>query len=57
MVAMTACEPSDADQDTALASGTQLALAELCRRHAHLLVVRLTRRCADPSAHPRLWTE
>ena len=45
----TGPEPSDADLVSALASGDRPALADLYARHAPWLVVRLTRRCADPS--------
>ncbi len=45
----TGSEPSDADLVSALASGDRSALADLYARHAPWLVVRLTRRCADPS--------
>lgn len=39
----------DADLIGALAGGERAALAELYARHAPWLVLRLTRRCADPS--------
>jgi RNA polymerase sigma-70 factor (ECF subfamily) len=42
-------EVSDADLVAALADGDRSALASLYVRHAPWLVVRLTRRCADPS--------
>jgi RNA polymerase sigma-70 factor (ECF subfamily) len=41
-------EPSDADLVAALSDGDRSALAELYARHAPWLVLRLTRRCADP---------
>jgi RNA polymerase sigma-70 factor (ECF subfamily) len=40
--------PADADLVAALAGGDRAALAELYVRHAPWLVLRLTRRCADP---------
>ena len=42
-------EPSDADLVAALAGGDRSALAALYARHAPWLVLRLTRRCADPN--------
>ncbi len=42
-------EPSDADLVAALSGGDRSALAELYSRHAPWLVLRLTRRCGDPS--------
>ena len=42
-------EPADADLVAALAGGDRAALAELYARHAPWLVLRLTRRCADPN--------
>ena len=46
--AMTA-ERTDAGLVAALADGDRAALAELYARHAPWLVLRLTRRCADPT--------
>jgi len=46
--AMTA-ERSDAELVAALADGNRAALAELYARHAPWLLLRLSRRCADPS--------
>ncbi len=46
--AMTA-ERSDADLVAALADGDRAALGDLYARHAPWLVLRLSRRCADPS--------
>jgi len=46
--AMTA-ERTDAHLVGALADGDRAALAELYARHAPWLVLRLTRRCADPT--------
>ena len=42
-------EQSDAELVAALRDGDRSALAELYGRHAPWLVLRLTRRCADPS--------
>ena len=42
-------EPPDADLVAALADGDRSALAELYDRHAPWLVLRLSRRCADPN--------
>jgi RNA polymerase sigma-70 factor (ECF subfamily) len=42
-------DPADGELVSLLAAGDRTALAELYRRHAPWLVVRLTRRCADPA--------
>lgn len=42
-------ERSDADLVAALADGDRTALGDLYARHAPWLVLRLSRRCADPS--------
>ena len=42
-------ERSDADLVAALADGDRAALGELYARHAPWLVLRLSRRCADPT--------
>lgn len=42
-------ERSDAELVAALGDGDRAALADLYARHAPWLVLRLTRRCADPS--------
>ena len=42
-------EPSDADLVAALSGGDRAALGELYARHAPWLVLRLSRRCADPA--------